>query len=65
MSGQDFTFDVVIDNLRPASEEEVLLGYPVVIDNLICDSNCDCYNGEDFDDRRPAAGNSHLTTKAK
>ena len=42
VSDQDFTFDVVIDNLRPASEEELMLGYPVMIDNLICDSNCDC-----------------------
>jgi FKBP-type peptidyl-prolyl cis-trans isomerase 2 len=65
MSGQDFTFDVVIDNLRPASEEEVLLGYPVVIDNLICDSDCDCYSSEDIDERRAATGNSQLTTKAK
>lgn len=43
MPGQDFTFDVVIDNLRPASEEEVMLGYPVMIDNLICSLDCDCY----------------------
>lgn len=43
---QEFTFDVVIDNLRPASEEEVMLGYAVVIDSIACDLNCDCYDRE-------------------
>lgn len=43
---QDFTFDIVIDNLRSASEEELILGYPVSIDSLICDSNCICHEGK-------------------
>lgn len=43
---EDFTFDVVIDEIRPALKEELMLGYPVVIDNLICDEDCICYNRE-------------------
>lgn len=46
VSNEDFTFDIIIDKLRPALEEELLLGYPVMIDSLICDSRCICYNGE-------------------
>lgn len=45
-SNEDYTFNIIIDKLRPASEEELMLGYPVTIDNLICDSNCVCYNGK-------------------
>ena len=45
-ANDDFTFDVVIDEIRPALKEELMLGYPVVIDNLICDEDCICYNGE-------------------
>ncbi|MGN6296827.1 MAG: hypothetical protein ACTHM7_08605 [Ginsengibacter sp.] len=42
----NFRFDIVIDELRPASKEEIMLGYPVAIDNLFCDSNCACYNNQ-------------------
>lgn len=45
-SNEDFTFDIIIDKLRAASEEELMLGYPVSIDNLICDEDCICYNGK-------------------
>ena len=41
---EDFTFDIIIDKLRPALEEELMLGYPVMIDDLICDPECECYN---------------------
>lgn len=37
-----FTFEVVIDQLRPALTEEILLGYPVVVADRICDADCDC-----------------------
>jgi hypothetical protein len=45
-ANEDFTFDVVIDQIRPALEEELMLGYPVVTDNLFCDENCICYDRE-------------------
>ncbi len=44
LSNEDFTFDIIIDKLRPALEEELMLGYPVTIDNFICDRRCICYN---------------------
>jgi FKBP-type peptidyl-prolyl cis-trans isomerase 2 len=39
----DFTFEIIIDKLRPASEEEVMLGHPVAIDNLSCGPGCNCH----------------------
>jgi len=48
LSNEDFTFDIIIDKLRPALDEELMLGYPVSIDDLICDSNCICYANEDI-----------------
>ena len=42
-SKEDFTFDIVIDKLRHALEEELMLGYPVSIDGLICNEDCICY----------------------
>ena len=38
----DYTFNVIIDDLRLATEEELLLGYPVVIDDSICGPDCIC-----------------------
>jgi hypothetical protein len=46
---EDFTFNIIIDKLRPALEEELMLGYPVLIYNLICDSRCICHNGDRVD----------------
>ena len=46
LSNEDFTFDIIIDKLRPALDEELMLGYPVMLDNSICDSDCICYGGE-------------------
>ena len=43
LSDEDFTFDIVINKLRPALEEELMLGYPVTIDDLICNEDCICY----------------------
>ena len=42
MTADDYTFNIIIDDLRPAMEEEQLLGYPVVTDNSICGPGCIC-----------------------
>lgn len=39
----DFSFDVVIDDVRTASPEEVMLGYPLQVTVEACDEDCDCY----------------------
>ncbi|TKK72011.1 hypothetical protein FC093_03090 [Ilyomonas limi] len=39
----DFSFEVIIDNVRAALPEEILLGYPVKINTDKCEVNCDCY----------------------
>lgn len=39
----DFTFDVVIAALREALPEEILLGYPVIPGDVICDADCECF----------------------
>ena len=28
---EDFTFDIIIDKLHPALDEELMLGYPVML----------------------------------
>ncbi len=38
-----FSFSVRIDAVRPASAEEILLGYPVQPDVQPCHDDCDCY----------------------
>ena len=40
----DFIFDVTIDEVRMASKEEILLGYPVKLPVIKCEADCDCYN---------------------
>ncbi len=40
----DFIFDVVIDDVREASEEEIMLGYPLSITTEKCDDDCYCYD---------------------
>jgi len=40
----DFDFDVIIDNVRAALPEEVMLGYPVQITMEICKNDCCCYD---------------------
>jgi len=42
-SGDDFSFEVVIRQIRNAMEEELQLGYPVMAD---CPDDCDCYGFE-------------------
>ncbi len=45
LTGEDFIFDVIIDQVRVAMEEEILLGYPVLVNVKVCEADCDCYNG--------------------
>lgn len=40
-----YFLNVLIESVRAASEEEILLGYPVEADP-VCDDNCECYNDE-------------------
>jgi len=46
LTNENFIFEVIIDEVRAALKEEVLLGYPVKIDATKCEAGCDCYNGE-------------------
>jgi len=46
LTNENFIFEVIIDEVRAASTEEVLLGYPVKINVTKCEAGCDCYNGE-------------------
>lgn len=39
----DFIFDVVIDDVRAALPEEILLGYPINNSTEICEEDCACY----------------------
>jgi len=41
---EDFIFDVIVDDVRTASEAEILLGYPVRLAASRCDYDCDCYS---------------------
>ena len=52
LTSEDFIFDVIVDHVRMASKEEILLGYPVQLDVQACEEDCDCY-----------AGQRHLTGK--
>ena len=38
-----YIFDVVIDEVRPASAEEIAQGYPVIPGAGSCDAGCDCH----------------------
>ena len=40
----DFTFDVIIDDVRAASKEEIILGYPVKLTLQKCDESCECFS---------------------
>ena len=43
LTNENFIFDVIIDEVRAAMEEEILLGYPVKITIQKCEADCDCY----------------------
>lgn len=44
MVTEDFTFEVIVDAVRAASNEEQLLGYPVILTVEKCEESCDCNN---------------------
>ena len=46
LTNEDFTIDVIIDNVRAASKEEIVLGYPVMLNLQKCEDDCVCYNNE-------------------
>jgi FKBP-type peptidyl-prolyl cis-trans isomerase SlyD len=43
LTTEDFIFEVIIDQVRAALKEEILLGYPVQTDVQPCEADCDCY----------------------
>jgi hypothetical protein len=43
-ANDDFVFDVVIDNVRKALAEEIILGYPIQITTEICNDDCYCFD---------------------
>ena len=44
LTTEDFTFEVIIDDVREAFVEEILLGYPVKINLTKCNVDCNCYS---------------------
>ena len=43
LTNEDFIFEVIIDEVRVALKEEVLVGYPVKVNVQKCEAGCDCY----------------------
>lgn len=43
-AGEDFTFELMIDDVRAALPEEILPGYPVKINESKCEVDCNCYD---------------------
>jgi len=41
MTNDDYSFEVTIYRVREAMQEELQLGYPVMVD---CPDDCDCYH---------------------
>ncbi len=39
----DLYFEVIIDHLRESLPEELMLGYPVLLNEKKCEEDCDCY----------------------
>ena len=44
LTNDEFTFDVIIDDVRAASKEEIILGYPVKLTLQKCDESCECFS---------------------
>ncbi len=42
-TNEDFIFEVIVDEVRDALKEEILLGYPVQLNVAKCEADCDCY----------------------
>ncbi|MCW3091962.1 MAG: hypothetical protein JWP81_3031 [Ferruginibacter sp.] len=43
LTGEDFIFEVIIDEVRAATNEEVLLGYALAVSPTQCGGDCDCH----------------------
>lgn len=43
LTAEDFVFEVIIDRVRAALQEEILLGYPVEVNAAKCEDDCECY----------------------
>ncbi len=43
LTDNDFIFEVIIDEVRAASPEEIILGYPLKPAVTKCEAKCDCY----------------------
>jgi len=43
LTDEDFSFDVIIDQVRVGLEEEIMLGYPVQTIVPPCEADCTCY----------------------
>ena len=39
----DYSFDITICQVRNAMKEELVLGYPVMVETAACPVDCDCY----------------------
>lgn len=44
LTNEDFIFEVIVDEVRVALKEELLLGYPVKVNVPKCEADCDCYS---------------------
>ena len=44
LTHEDFIFEVIVDEVRVALKEEVLLGYPLKVNVQKCEAGCDCYS---------------------
>lgn len=43
LTSVDFSFEVVIDQVRDALKEELILGYPLQVNVEKCEADCACY----------------------
>jgi len=44
LTNEDFILDVIIDEVREALQEELLLGYPIKINIAKCETGCSCHH---------------------
>jgi FKBP-type peptidyl-prolyl cis-trans isomerase SlyD len=42
LTDEDFIFDIIIDDVRTASEDEILPGHPVQKKDTTCGTDCNC-----------------------
>lgn len=46
LTSSNFSFDIIIDQVRAAMEEELMLGYPVQVTVPPCNGDCVCYTAD-------------------